>query len=120
MEYFRKDWILFEKIVTEGGKMPEELIKMDLKEDDVETNKHVPYIEELDDGYKVSIGKNELHPMTAEHHILFIDLFVDEKYAYRQHIKLGEKPVATFKVPKGKKVTAVEFCNLHGLYKNNI
>jgi len=120
MKYYRKDWILFQEIANEGGKNPEELIEVNPKEDDVETNKHVPYIEELENGYKVSIGKNELHPMTKEHHIIFIDLYVDDKYVYRQYLELDEKPIATFEVPKGKKVVALEFCNLHGLYKNKI
>lgn len=115
-KYFRKDWILYEEIVSEGGRKPADLLDVNLKEDDPETNKHVPFIEETADGYKVKSGKNEFHATTEEHSTMFIDLFVDDKYQYRQYIAKGENPEATFNVPKGTKVQAFAFCNLHGMF----
>ena len=43
-------------------------------------------------------------------------LMADGK-AYRQFLNPGDKPEAFFPV-KGDKVTAREYCNLHGLWKN--
>jgi superoxide reductase len=37
---------------------------------------------------------------------------------YRQYLKPGEKAVATFSI-EGKVAGAREYCNLHGLWKNN-
>lgn len=119
-KFYRKDWILYQEVANEGGKTPEALIEMNVKEDLPDSNKHVPYIEEIEDGYVVKCGKKEFHATDAEHHTLFIDLNVDNKYQYRQYIHIGELPEATFKVPKGTRVTAVAFCNLHGLWKSEL
>jgi superoxide reductase len=53
--------------------------------------------------------------MEDKHYIEWIELLADGK-AYRQFLKPGEPPVATFMV-KADKVTAREYCNLHGLWK---
>lgn len=117
MKYFRKDWILYQEIANEGGKDPEALIALNIHEANPDENKHVPFIEETAQGYFVKCGKNEYHGTSAEHHTIFIELVVDNKYQYRQYIAHDEKPEATFVVPKGKKVEAYAFCNLHGLWK---
>lgn len=76
--------------------------------------KHVPVIEKTADGYKVSVGSVH-HPMTEEHWIEWIELVADGK-AYRQFLSPGDTPVAEFCV-KADKVSAREYCNLHGLWK---
>lgn len=122
-KFYRKDWILFEEVASEGGKMPADLKQMEEKKDDPEKNKHVPYITETETGYEIKCGKNGFHDMTSDHHIMFIDLYVDDKFQYRQHLKYGnnpEEPMATFNVPKGKKVWGLSFCNLHGLWYHGI
>ncbi len=81
---------------------------------DAAKEKHVPVIEELDEGYKVSVG-SVLHPMEEKHYIEWIELLVDSK-VYRQFLKPGERPEAVFYV-KGTKISAREYCNLHGLWK---
>ncbi|MDF1581191.1 MAG: desulfoferrodoxin family protein, partial [Desulfuromonadales bacterium] len=73
--------------------------------------KHVPVIEKTADGYKVTIG-SVAHPMQEEHYIEWIELLADGK-AYTQFLKPGDAPTATFQI-KASKVTAREFCNLHG------
>ena len=120
IKYTRKDWILYQEVANEGGKQPEALLDVKLKEDDPETNKHVPFIEETKDGYIVKTGKNELHATDSEHHTMFIELFVDDEYQLRKYIKTDSEPIAEFKVPKGKNVVAVAFCNLHGMFKNTL
>ena len=81
---------------------------------DAAVEKHVPVIEKTATGYKVSVGAT-LHPMEEKHWIEFIELIADGK-VYRQDLKPGDKPVAEFCVTAAK-VTAREYCNLHGLWK---
>lgn len=78
---------------------------------DAAQEKHVPVIEKTADGYKVTIG-SVAHPMQEEHYIEWIELLADGK-AYTQFLKPGDAPTATFQI-KASKVTAREFCNLHG------
>jgi superoxide reductase len=81
---------------------------------DAAKEKHVPVIEQVEGGYKVKVG-SVAHPMTAEHHIEWIELLADGQ-AYRQFLKPGDAPEATFHIA-AKKVSAREYCNLHGLWK---
>jgi len=82
---------------------------------DSTTEKHVPVIEKLECGYKVTVGST-LHPMTEEHHIEWIELLADGK-AYRRFLCPGQEPIATFCV-EADAVSAREYCNIHGLWKS--
>ncbi len=84
------------------------------------TEKHVPYIEEKEDGYYVRIGENDNHPMTEEHWIEFIELIIDGSRVYRHYLSPSDKPETFFKVEKGSNVIAREYCNLHGLWKSTL
>jgi len=90
---------------------------LDEKTADMTTEKHVPLIEKLEGGYKVTVGST-LHPMTGEHWINWIELIVDGK-SYHQFLNPGDAPEAFFCV-EGDKITAREYCNLHGLWKNEL
>ena len=81
---------------------------------DAALEKHVPVIEITQDGIKVSVGK-VAHPMTDEHYIQWIEVVVDDKIS-RAWLKPGDKPEAVFNV-KGSRITAREYCNLHGHWK---
>jgi superoxide reductase len=81
---------------------------------DAAKEKHVPVVEKTADGYKVSVG-SVTHPMEEKHFIMWIDLIADG-VTYRKFLKPGDAPTATFCV-KASKVTAREYCNLHGLWK---
>jgi len=81
---------------------------------DAAKEKHVPVIEKIDGGYKVSVG-SVLHPMVEDHYIEWIELIADGK-AYRQFLNPGDEPIATFCVKAGT-VSAREHCNKHGLWK---
>jgi superoxide reductase len=81
---------------------------------DAAKEKHVPVIEKTGDGYKVTVG-SAAHPMEDKHYIEWIELIADGK-AYREFLKPGGEPVAQFCVSAGR-VTAREYCNLHGLWK---
>ena len=81
---------------------------------DAAKEKHVPVIERFSDGIKVKIG-GVAHPMEDKHYIEWIEIIADGK-AYRQFLKPGEKPEASFQVTADK-IQAREYCNLHGLWK---
>lgn len=91
--------------------------KLEEKSEDASTEKHVPYLEEKENGYLVKVGKEAKHPMTPEHWIEFIEIVVDD-YLYRKYLKPGDEPEAFFNVPKGKVIKVREYCNIHGLWKS--
>lgn len=81
---------------------------------DAAKEKHVPVIEKTADGYKVKVG-SVAPPMEEKHWIEWIELIADGK-VYRQFLKPGLAPEAEFCI-KADKVSAREYCNLHGLWK---
>ncbi len=87
---------------------------LDEKTADATTEKHVPVIEKIDGGYKVTVGSVP-HPMEGKHYIEWIELLADGK-AYRQFLEAGMQPEATFHV-EASSVSAREHCNVHGLWK---
>lgn len=91
---------------------PMELLEEQTADRTVE--KHVPVIEKIDGGFKVTVGSTA-HPMTDAHYVVWIDLIADGK-TYRQFLKPGDAPEATFAVD-AEEVCAREYCNLHGLWK---
>lgn len=105
--------------VTHGGDgelvcCGEPMKKMAENTTDAAKEKHVPVIEKVDGGYTVKIGSVD-HPMTEEHYIEWIELLADDK-AYRAFLKPGQPPQATFLID-AVRVSAREYCNLHGLWK---
>ena len=82
---------------------------------DAAKEKHVPVVEKTTDGFKVKVG-SVAHPMEEKHWIEWVELIVDGK-VYRQFLKPGQAPEASFCI-KAAKVTAREYCNLHGLWKS--
>ena len=90
------------------------MVKLTENTTDAAREKHVPVVEKIDGGYKVSVG-SVLHPMADDHYIEWIELLADGK-AYRQFLSPGDEPIATFTV-EAATVSAREFCNKHGLWK---
>lgn len=82
---------------------------------DWKTEKHVPVIEKVDGGVKVTVGSTP-HPMTEEHYIEWIEVIVDGK-EYREFLNPGDAPEAFFPVD-GENLAAREYCNVHGLWKS--
>lgn len=79
------------------------------------TEKHIPVIEKVEGGYKVTVG-SIAHPMLEAHYIEWIELVcTDCGRVQRQYLKPGQEPVAVFK-SEAQHVTAREYCNLHGLW----
>jgi superoxide reductase len=91
--------------------------KMKLMEEntvDAAKEKHVPVIEMGNGKITVRVG-SLAHPMEESHYIEWVELLADGK-AYRQFLHPGEKPEAVFPI-SAQKVTAREYCNLHGHWK---
>lgn len=82
---------------------------------DAALEKHVPVVEKVDNGFKVTVGSVP-HPMEEKHWIEWIELMADGK-VYRQNLAPGQTPEATFCVDAGE-ATARAYCNLHGLWKS--
>jgi superoxide reductase len=81
---------------------------------DAAVEKHVPVVEKVDGGIKVTVGSVE-HPMVDDHWIEWIEVSVDGK-AYTQFLDPADPPSAFFAID-GEGVTARAYCNLHGLWK---
>ena len=82
---------------------------------DAAKEKHIPVIDKTADGIKIIIGSVP-HPMEEKHYIEWIQLIADGE-SYRQFLKPGESPEATFKI-SADNITAREYCNVHGLWKS--
>lgn len=78
---------------------------------DAATEKHVPVI----DGKVVRVGEVD-HPMEEKHYIEWIEAKGKSGEVSKVFLSPGEKPVAEFCF---EVVSAREYCNLHGLWKNS-
>ena len=81
---------------------------------DAAEEKHVPVIEKVDGGIKITVGA-VAHPMEDSHYIEWIEVIAGGS-AYRQSLNPGDAPEAIFLV-EDEQITARAFCNLHGLWK---
>ena len=81
---------------------------------DAAREKHVPVIEKIADGIKVTVG-SVAHPMEEAHYIEWIELLADGK-SYIAFLEPGQTPEAVFAIDAGA-VSARAYCNLHGLWK---
>ena len=107
------------EVLTEGGTevkcCGEPMKVLEEKTADAATEKHVPVPETLPSGEtKVKVGSVP-HPMTAEHHIEWIEI-INGPYVNRYHLTPGEAPEAMFHVKLKPGMIVREYCNLHGLW----
>jgi superoxide reductase len=89
---------------------------MQEKTEDAANEKHVPVVEETGAGVKVTVGSTA-HPMEEKHYIEWIQVTSEDGSAYRKFLAPGDEPSAEFPVKK-EKITAREYCNIHGLWKS--
>lgn len=106
---------LVEVLVAGEGALAGDLEQLVENTTDAATEKHVPVIEAIEGGYRVTVGSVE-HPMTEAHYIQWIELLTDKNEVLRKYLEPTDKPVAEFKTD-AKAVVAREYCNLHGLWK---
>lgn len=92
---------------------------------DASKEKHVPVIEMVEGGVKVSVGSVP-HPMEEKHYIQWIEI-IDEECGFieRKYLKPGDKPEAFFTLNPNCctskcKIYAREYCNLHGHWKKEV
>ncbi len=81
---------------------------------DASKEKHVPVIEKIDGGFKVTVGSVP-HPMEEKHFIEWVELQADDA-SHVQFLKPGAPAEAVFKVDAAE-ASAREYCNVHGLWK---
>lgn len=93
---------------------PMDLLKVKTK--DLGFEKHVPVIEKSNGKIKVKVGSVS-HPMEDKHWIEWIELVADGK-VYRKFLNPGDSPEADFEI-EAEKITAREYCTLHGLWKTS-
>jgi superoxide reductase len=88
-------------------------------EDEMLNEKHVPVFEALgDDGGEIKIGSIP-HPMLPEHQIMFIEaIAADKKWFKLKYLEPGDEPKMHIPHGFGKIGRAKEYCNLHGLWRN--
>jgi superoxide reductase len=119
-----------------------------IQSDDWKNEKHVPVIEIKEPvkkgelvKVKVSVGKEIPHPNTTAHHIKWVDLFFwpeDEKFpveigymSFDSHgastkgadtstIYTEPSTKFIFKTEKSGTLMATAYCNIHGLWKNEL
>lgn len=82
---------------------------------DAAQEKHVPVVEKIEGGFKVTVG-SVAHPMEEKHYIEWVEIIDGDKIS-RRFLSPGEAPEAVF-LTDAAQVTAREYCNLHGLWKN--
>ncbi|MEA3265378.1 MAG: desulfoferrodoxin [Candidatus Fermentibacteria bacterium] len=87
---------------------------MEEKTADSSTEKHVPVIEKVEGGYKVTVGSVP-HPMADAHFIEWIELVADG-IVYRKYLNPGDVAEAIFAID-AESVSAREYCSVHGLWK---
>ena len=91
------------------------------------TKKHTPLIEVTDEGDKkkitIQVGKDVPHPNEAGHWIVWIELQADGNTIGRFDFGPGAAyPHVCVRVTAdpGTTLTAIEYCNLHGLFKYSV
>ena len=94
--------------------------------------KHVPDISlsasDVGTVVTIKVGKEVLHPTTKDHHIEWVKLFgkaQDGKFIEVGMLDFGEwttLPVGTLTIKKEDytSLTALAYCNLHGVWDNSI
>lgn len=107
-----------EVLTIDVNGQPAELLEAGVTDGAAE--KHVPAIEKDGDFLKVQVGE-VAHPMLDNHYITNVWAEYPDGTVEKRSLKPGEAPVAVFDVKdKNGKVTVYEYCNIHGLWKNEI
>ncbi|MBM2820318.1 MAG: Superoxide reductase [Candidatus Berkelbacteria bacterium] len=89
--------------------------------------KHWPQIEAIHPkigtkfAIRVKVGQIP-HPMTEEHQIIYIEAFYGSRPLGKIFLKPGDTSEAVFTIDaqKSEKVKVFSFCNLHGLWGNEV
>ncbi len=93
----------------------EEMEHLTEKNADTGQEKHVPILSGDENGVKVVVSSVP-HPMTEEHHIVWIEV-QNGPWVNRKYLDPTGKPEAEFYVPQQPELVVRSYCNLHGLWK---
>ena len=85
---------------------------------DAAQEKHVPVATRNGNVIDVQVG-SVLHPMMAEHHIVWIVL-AGSGWSQKVELTPACEPKASFCVIGDAPVTVYEYCNLHGLWASEL
>lgn len=85
------------------------------KTNDEGMEKHVPVVEQTENGIRVKVGSVP-HPMEEAHYIEWIEINFDRKVG-KKFLHPGENPESEFSA-KLENVSVRSYCNVHGLWKN--
>ena len=88
--------------------------RLDEKTADAAGEKHVPVVERVEGGIRVTVGSTP-HPMDARHFIQWIEV-IDGPAVYQRYLQPGDPPEAFFPVT-GDGLLVRQLCNLHGLWR---
>lgn len=94
----------------------QELVLLEANTVDAAVEKHVPIYEIVDNEIIVKVGE-VIHPMEEKHFITFVSLVTNDR-VIRVDLKPGDEPIVRF--PYIKDSIIYEYCNIHGLWKNNV
>ena len=94
----------------------QELALLEANKVDAAFEKHVPVYEVENNEIIVKVGKI-IHPMEEKHYITFVSLVTEDR-VIRVDLKSGEEPIVRF--PFIPSSAIYEYCNLHGLWKNDV
>lgn len=112
---------MVEIIIAGGGELVccgQPMQKIEAKEyEDAMLEKHIPvFVKNQNNEDEVRVGE-VLHPMTDEHHIVFIETISEDRNKVQlQYLHPGEEPKMLLN-EKPYKLLARELCNLHGLWE---
>ena len=93
-----------------------ELVELVANTVDAAVEKHVPVYEVEGNEIVVKVGE-VVHPMEEKHYITFVSLVTEDR-VIRVDLKPGDEPVVRFPYVSGSVI--YEYCNLHGLWKNDV
>ena len=85
---------------------------------DASLEKHVPVVTVDGNVITVNVG-SVTHPMTEEHLIEWVYLQTN-RGGQRKNLTAGSAPVVTFAVTDETPVAVYAYCNLHGLWKQDV
>lgn len=109
-------------IFSSGVKMiccGEEMTELKPNTVDAAKEKHVPQITVEGSRVTVNVGSVD-HPMLKEHFIQWIYLQTSQG-GHRKCLSPGDAPMAEFMMTDGEEpIGAFEYCNLHGLWYNEL
>ena len=108
---------MVEKVVNGGGTLVccgQEMTLVGEDTTEAATEKHIPVVEKVDGGIKVTVG-SVVHPMTDAHYIQWIEV-VTGQGVLRKHLTPKDAPVATFLLDTDEYYVRA-YCNIHGLWK---